>query len=269
MKSTISSFLGAFTLAAFLPGLAVADAPVLAPGDKRASDVTFYLFAPVSTTGVSTVAGQAADVDMNLSEALDVLDFTISGRYETWQGPLGLIVEGNYLGISDDAAVTFSGPIGLGLDVEVESEQFWLSAMAGYRFGGGTTAEGNRYAFDVSGGLRYQYLRQEIDIRGPLRTRDLGGSESWFEPVIGARATAELGNDWTTAFLVDASGFGVEDNDLALSLSLAFSKPLGENSALRFGYRYYSIDFETEKSDGLFAYDVEQHGPFIGFGFSF
>lgn len=61
----------------------------------------------------------------------------------------------------------------------------------------------------------------------------------------------------------------MEDNDLVLNASLAFSKQPGESSALRFGYRYYSIDFETEKSDGAFAYDVEQHGPFIGVGFSF
>lgn len=206
MTSKYYSFVAALGLAALPPVSTFAEAPVLAPSDQRASDVTFYLFAPISTQGVSTVAGQSADIDMNPSEALDVLDFTISARYEPWQGGLVWIVEGNCLGVSDEAFVTFPDPFRLGLDADVETEQFWLSEMAGYRFGAGETVNGNRYVFDVSGGLRYQFLRQEIDIGGPRRDRRLGGSEFWFEPVIGARATLDLAGDWTTAFLVDANG---------------------------------------------------------------
>ena len=227
-----------------------------------------YLFAPVSTTGTSIVAGQAADIDMNLSDALDVLDFTISGRYERWNLDWGLIIEGNHLGISDEASVTLSGPVGAGLDVNVETEQNWLSVMGAYRFGRGTTETGRSYIFDVSAGLRYNYLRQ--DVKGPLgNTRKLGGTETWFEPVIGARAAMALTDGWATAIILDASGFGVKDNDLQFSASWAFSKAITDRVSVRFGYRYYSMDFETYRSDGRFGYDVEQHGPFIGIGYSF
>ena len=257
-------------LAFLIPSAAIGDTAVLSNSDGTASEFTLYLFAPVSTTGTSTVAGQSADIDMNLSEALDVLDFTISGRYERWKGDWGLIIDGNHLSISDEAAVTFPGPIGAGLDIDVETEQNWLSLMGAYRFGRGVTEAGNNYIFDVSAGVRYTHLRQEVTITGPRsNTIDLGGTETWFEPVIGARAAMTLADGWTTALILDASGFGVEDNDLAFSASWAFSKRINDNTAFRFGYRYYSIDFETNRSDGLFAYDVVQHGPFIGLGFNF
>ena len=247
-----------------------AETAVLSSGDTRSSELTLYLFAPVSTKGTSIIAGQGADIDMNLSDALDVLDFTISGRYELWQGDWGFVVEGNHLGISDDASVTLPGPMGMDLDVDVEVEQNWVSLMGAYRFGRGVTDGGMPFIFDVSGGLRYNYLSQEANITGPMGNRiELGGSETWFEPVIGARAAMALNDQWATAIVLDASGFGVEDNELAFSASWAFSKQINETTSLRFGYRYYSIDYETNKSDGVFGYDVSQHGPFVGLGFTF
>jgi len=252
------------------PWRAEAETAVLSSDTTRSSEFTVYLFAPVSTEGTSTIADQAADIDMNLSDALDVLDFTISGRYELWEGDWGLIVEGNHLGISDDASVALPGPVGFDLDADVEVEQNWVSLMGAYRFGRGVTDGGMPYIFDVSAGVRYNYLHQEAVITGPLGNKiDLGGTETWFEPVIGARAALALNNQWATAVILDASGFGVEDNDLAFSATWAFSKQLNDKTSIRFGYRYYGIDYSTNKSDGAFGYDITQHGPFIGLGFTF
>ena len=269
---TVLPALAATTAVLFMlgPWRVEAETAVLSSDTSRSSELTVYLFAPVSTEGTSTIAGQGADIDMNLSDALDVLDFTISGRYELWQGDWGLIVEGNHLGISDDTSVTLPGPIGLDLDVDVKVEQNWVSLMGAYRFGRDITDGGMPYIFDVSGGVRYNYLRQEANITGPMGNEiELGGTETWFEPVIGARAAMALNNQWATAVILDASGFGVEDNDLAFSATWAFSKQLNDMTSIRFGYRYYSIDYGTNKSDGLFGYDITQHGPFIGLGFTF
>ncbi|MEP1425845.1 MAG: hypothetical protein ABJK89_13550 [Paracoccaceae bacterium] len=247
-----------------------AQTAVLSLGDTRSSELTLYLFAPVSTQGSSTVAGQGADIDMDLSDALDVLDFTISGRYELWQGDWGLIVEGNHLGISDDVSLTLPGSIGVGLNIDVEVEQSWVSLMGAYRFGRSVSDGGMPYVFDVSGGIRYNHLRQEVKITNPMGdVIERGGTESWFEPVIGFRAAMALNDQWATAIILDASGFGVEGNDLAFSATWAFNKQLSDQMSLRFGYRYYSINYETDRSDGVFGYDVDQHGPFIGLGFTF
>ena len=269
--SSVLSSVGAIAALTALPMQATAGPPVLSFSDEWTSGLTVYLFAPVSTEGTSTIAGQSADIDMNLSDALDVLDFTVSGRYERWKGDWGWILEGNYLGISDDSSVTLGGPIGRDLDVDVDVEQTWLSFMGGYRFGQGTTARGQNYVFDASAGVRYNYLKQDVTIRGsgPVGKVNLGGSESWFEPVIAGRATLALSDDWTMAAFVDASGFGVEDNDLAWSASLAFDRKLNSGMSVNFGYRFYSIDYDGSKSDGSFGYDVEQHGPFVGFSYRY
>lgn len=228
-------------------------------------DLTWWLFAPVSTTGVSTVAGQPADLDMDLQEALEVLDFTSSLRFEAWRGDLGLIFDADYLGISENGSTTLGGgPFARDLDVDVEAEQSWFSFMVGYRVAKGTNANGQAYAFDVAGGARYNNLRQEVDISGPMMDVSLGGSEHWWEPVIGARYVQSINDNWSFAAGADASGFGAGGNDLAWSATAAFDWSFSENASLKFGYRYYSIDFETEKPDGTFGWNIEQHGPFIG-----
>lgn len=232
-------------------------------------DLTWWLFAPVSTTGTSTIAGQGAEIDMNLQEALEVLDFASSLRFEAWRGNLGFIVDANYLAISDEDSVTLGGgPFARDLDVDVESEQSWISLLVGYRFAQGTNANGQPYVFDIHGGARYNNLRQEGEISAPLVSASAGGSEHWWEPVIGGRGLIAINDNWSFAAGADFGGFGAGGNDLAWSATAAFDWQFSDRTSLKFGYRYYSIDFETEKPDGTFGYDVEQHGPFIGVTFA-
>ncbi|SLN67247.1 hypothetical protein ROA7450_03584 [Roseovarius albus] len=246
-----------------------AEPAVLGDTEGWRKEITAYLFAPVSTEGTSAVAGQSAEIDLSLSDALDVLDFTISGRFEAWLDDFGVIFEGSYLGISEDQTITGPGPAAAPVSVSVDVEQSWFSLLGGYRLATGSTDTGKRYSVDVAAGARYNYLKQEITISGPPGSRRLGGSESWFEPAISARGALELGSDWTGVLGLEASGFGVEGNDLTWSTTLAFDWALNEQTAVKFGYRYFSIDYETTKSDGLFKYDVSQHGPFIGMSYRF
>ena len=249
-------------------GSATGEPATLRFSDGWQMDLTVWLFSPISTTGTSTVAGQPADIDMNLRDAFEVLDFTGSVRFEAWRGDLGLIVDANYLGISEEAGVTLGGgPFARDLDVDVETEQSWVSLLLGYRIASGTNAAGRAYSFDVQGGARYNNLRQEIDIDGPTNVVSLGGSEHWWEPVIGVRGAWALNETWSFAAGADAAGFGAGGNELAWSATAAFDWEFSERSSLKFGYRYYSMDFETERSDGTFGYDVQQHGPFFGLTF--
>ncbi|MEM1429118.1 MAG: hypothetical protein AAGG09_06650 [Pseudomonadota bacterium] len=250
-------------------GAASAEPAILRPAGDWQMDVTWWLFSPISTTGTSTVAGQPADLDLDLQDALELLDFASSLRFEAWRGDFGLIVDANYLGISEEGSTTLGGgPFARDLDAEVEAVQSWISLLAAYRFAKGTNARGKAYAFDVQAGARYNNLTQDVDIEGPFRSVSLGGSEHWWEPVIGARGAWELDDDWSFAAGADFSGFGAGGNDLAWSATAAFDWSFSESGSVKFGYRYYSIDFESEKSDGTFGWDVEQHGPFFGVTFA-
>jgi len=233
-------------------------------------DLTWWLFAPVSTTGTSTVNGQSAAIDMDLSEALEVLDFSSSLRLEAWNGNVGLIADLNYLGLSEEGGTTVaSAPGAPELNARIEAEQSWLNLMAGYRVMQGRNAAGNAYAFDVQGGLRYNRIRQDITISGPMNSIALGGTETWWEPVIGARGIVALNEDWTFAAGADFGGFGVGGNDLAWSATAAFDWSFSDNASLKFGYRYYSIDFGTGSGLDRFEWDIAQHGPFFGLTYAF
>ncbi|WP_298854190.1 hypothetical protein [uncultured Ruegeria sp.] len=114
--------LSTMTLAAtfqILLGLASAQSLPAPSQDEacRRHGVSFYLFTPLRTKGTSTVAGQSADLDLDLGDVLDVLDFAAAGRYEAWNGSFGIIFDANYVGIEQDT--TLPGPLGSDLNVDV------------------------------------------------------------------------------------------------------------------------------------------------------
>ncbi|MEX0277010.1 MAG: hypothetical protein AB3N19_05770 [Ruegeria sp.] len=222
-----------------------------------------YLFTPLRTTGTSTVAGVSADLDLDLGDVLDVLDFAAAGRYEAWNGDLGLIVDANYVGIEEDA--TLPGPRGSAVNVDVR--QKWFAIMGAYRIADGTYGANNqRYTVDLQGGARYNSIRQEIDITtpGPTQPPKLGGDQDWIEPVIGARGMWRINERWTTIASLDLGGFGAGGNDLQVGANIGFDYQPWERTAITFGYRYFSVDYSDTLDSGDFAYDVTQHGPYFG-----
>lgn len=228
--------------------------------------LAIYSFAPVSTSGTSTIAGRSAPIDLDLNDVLDLLDFALSGRYEAWNDNLGIIVDANYYSISANG--TLPGP--LGSTFGVNARQKWLGILAAYRVADGTYGAGNRrYTVDLQGGARWNSLRQQINVRtpGPVAIPTVGGDENWVEPVIGARAMWKLGGNWTAVASADFGGFGAGGNDLQIGANLGFDVQPWDNTSIVFGYRYFSMDYSDTLPGGTFAYDIKQHGPYIGVKF--
>ncbi len=224
--------------------------------------ITGALYAPVQSRGTSTINGTSADFELNLRDALKVLDFTATGRFEAWNGRFGLIAEGHYLGISENGETVAGG------EVVVDVDQSWIGLLAAYRVSEGSLSNGQAFSFDVQGGARYNRIQQKINSTGPAAL-DLGGTKTWWEPVVGARFSWGMSEKWSGSVLVDAGGFGVNGNDLQWSATLGFEKKFNDQTALVFGWRYYEIDYSTSTSTGTFGYDVSQTGPFIGISHQF
>ncbi len=242
-----------------------------APGQDETNwrhTASFYLFTPLRTRGTSTVAGQSAELDLNLGDVLDVLDFAAAGRYEAWKGDIGFIVDANYVGIEQDASLP--GP--LNADANVDVRQKWFGILAAYRVADGPYGEKNqRFTVDIQGGVRFNSIRQEISITtpGPMTLPVLGGDEGWIEPVVGARGMWRLNDKWTSIASLELGGFGAGGNDLQIGANIGFDYQPWEKVALTFGYRYFSIDYSDALSTGDFAYDVTQHGPYFGLKYFF
>lgn len=238
--------------------------------------ITPYLFLPVTTTGDATVAGVTADVDLDLGDVFDLLNSAASGRAEAWRGDLGLIVEGYFVRIGgDDSLERRFGSLG----VDVQVDQIFVDLLGAWRAVDGTYGEADRhYAFDVQAGARYNSLKQDIDADldidfgpGVGVRRSLGGTETWWEPVIGLRGVAELDDNWTGALLADFGGFGVGGDDLQWKVRLGadYRPSSWQQTSFRFGWQFYGIDFATTRDDGRFAYDIFQTGPFLAFTYQF
>ncbi|WP_085806912.1 hypothetical protein [Roseovarius albus] len=244
-----------------LPNLSSADTVVLSFSNDRQYELAGYLFLPTSTTGTSTIDGIEADIDLSLSDALDLLDVAASFRAESWKGDWGLIFDANYLSLEANENLSRGG------SVDGDVEQYWLAFLGTYRVSRGTLSGGQPYSIDVQAGVRYNSLKQKINISGPGTS--LGGTETWWEPVIGARYAWKINEKWSGAVLADAGGFGVNDSDLQWSTTLSFDYSFDGARSLKLGVRYYSIDFSTNRPGGEFAYDASQVGPFIGYSYSF
>ncbi len=226
--------------------------------------ITPYLFLPLRTTGTSTIDGTSVDFDLNLSEVLDVLQGAASVRYEGWNGDFGIISEVYYVKLGGDGTLP-----GGRVDVDVDVRQTFANVQGAYRFANGVNASGQRYAADAAIGVQWNRIKQEIDLAGPGPGMTLGGTEEWLEPMIALRYISEINDKWNFASRAELSGFGVNGDDLQYLVVAGFDWKGWENTSLRFGYQFYGIDFSTDRSDGEFAYDVDQNGIYAAVAFHF
>ncbi|WP_217359665.1 OprO/OprP family phosphate-selective porin [Ruegeria arenilitoris] len=261
------------SLQMFVVGLTIAAAPMASAQSLARSQedegrwrhsITPYLFLPLSTRGTSTIAGTSVDLDLNLSEVFDVLQGAASVRYEGWNGDFGIISEAYYVRLGDDGTLP-----GGRADVDVDVRQTFVNVQGAYRFAHGANASGRRYAADAAIGVQWNRLKQEIDIAGPGPGVTLGGTEDWFEPMIALRYAVEINDKWSFASRAQLSGFGVNGDDLQYLVLAGFDWKGWENTSLRFGYQFYGIDYSTDRSDGEFAYDVDQNGLYAAVAFHF
>lgn len=235
-----------------------------------------YLFLPFATKGTSEVAGTSADLDLDLSDILDLLDVAFSARFEARRGRFGVVTDLYYvdLGLTKGATLEPQQNPNLGLtatlNVDVDVKQGWGNVMGMYRVYESAVTSERPVSLDLGLGARWNYLKQEIhtDLKisgiGSLQ-QGLGGSESWWEPVVGARAIKKLSHCLSMAVRLEAGGFGAGGDDLQWSLLAGVERSFGPKYAMRFGYQYYKIDYSTLKSDGRFSYDIYQHGPHMAF----
>lgn len=263
-KSAMLALIAATALALMCSPSEVVAEPMARTGqseDGWRHSSTAYAFLPAQTSGTSTVAGSDVDLDLSLGDVLDndLLDFALAGRYEGWNGDWGIIVDANYVRLG---AVIAPVP---GPEVDADIQQAWLGVMAAYRAVNTTYGQNNRrLTFDLQGGVRYNKLKQEFDISTPGPNVTIGGTERWWEPVVGARVMWEINDKWAGAVDANFGGFGAGGNDLQVIATAGVSYRAWENTSVRFGYRYYSIDYSTDRSDGPFGLDMSQHGPYLG-----
>lgn len=233
-------------------------APAAALADDDSSggwkqSAVIYLLAPniSGTTGIGPVDG---DVDIDPKSVFDSLEGAFLGIYAAEKGRWGVLADVIYMDLGAD----LEGDREI-LSGKLNNKQFNLALAATYRLSD---------RWQLLGGGMYTDLSLKLDVQRPNETVRRRTSESWIDPVIGARFTTPLGGKWAFGGMALVGGFGV-GSDLLWSLNATFNYSFSDRWHLMMGYRY--IDFDYEDGAGLdrFRFDVAEHGPALGVRFDF
>ena len=187
-------------------------------------------------------------VDVKFTDAVKDLDLGGMVAMEAHNGTWGVLVDGSYLNLSDDADTPFG-------TFRAELEQWIIQGAAIYR-----VHQDDTITLDVGAGGRL--IDFDMDVNVPSDRADLDASEGWVDPMIVARLRMQFAEKCFGVLVGDIGGFGVE-SDLTWQLTAAAGYSVTETMSVLFGYRYLDYDYDQ---DG-FAYDVATSGLALGVSF--
>jgi hypothetical protein len=236
-----------------LPVKAVAAPP---PASGWTFHFTPYLWAAGLKGDVGlTPLAPPVNVDVGFIDILEHLKMTFMGTFEARNGRVGWIADISYLAVEADG----TGPLGF-VNAELTSKTFFGTFAGAYR-----VSEQASGWFDIVGGARVWWLRNELDITAPGPTQaSFAKEKSWVDPIVGFRARANLSPQFFAQVYADVGGFGVGaklDWQVVGILGYQYSP----TTSFFGGYRYLAVDYNS----GGFIFDVNMHGPIFGASFKF
>ncbi len=278
MTSGLLRSIALFGLAVLLAAPAQSE-PAEDPGWEFAITPYLWLF---NMKGDIGAAGQESPVDTNLFDLFENNDSVlgIEANLQAKNGPWTLLADPTWMRLTDDfhASGDFASVSGdvtastLLLDLMVMREA-WRRPL-----GEPVVEKGmpqRAFALDLLGGVRVWVLETDLDLKlttpGPIvddLESDFNDTQSWADPVIGARATLDVTDRLHLAMRGDIGGFHVS-SDLTSELwangVLDFGL-LGHDAFAALGYRALYIDYDD---NGGFLLQAWMHGPTIGVGLRF
>ncbi len=210
--------------------------------------------------GDATVAGVTAKLDLSFSDIFDNFDvISFSGRVEAWKDERwGIFFDGLFLQLDGD----FNTPGPLLTMLHVDITQVQLDLGLGLRL-----LDEPGLQIDLLGGLRYQYLKEEIT-PSPLPT--LGGSADWIEPFIGGRVELQFDDTWSIFVRGDAGGFGIGSaSDLTWNFLCGVEYQLNHKTSLLAGYQIQGFDYSNGSGPSEFGGDWETPGLLLSMNMRF
>lgn len=227
----------------------------------------YIWFAGLDST--NTVDGLSGSADLSFSDVLGIAEMSLTARTEARKGPWGLILDVTYMDLGTEVRGSL-GPINYKLDGVVRN--LLTDFAVSYRVHEQSFGHGMRQkiAIDPYAGLRYGYLKQEIELNvdiplvGPQGTT-LRGSEDWVEPFIGGRILWEVGEKVTAGIRGDVGGFGIGSaSDLTWNAVAWISYQVTGSIDVGLGYRIMDIDYSRGSGASKFGLDAQADGPLLG-----
>ncbi len=219
--------------------------------------------------GSTELRGLKAQTDVSIGKELERLNLAYMSymevRYRRWSLGLDVI----YAELSSDAPYQY-GPISG--DLNVKLKQAFITARLQYRL-----IDTDSYTLDVFGGVRWNYMESDIDIRTrvsfdqPFLQRFNGESEhrfdfsrDWFDPVIGMRNVLHMTPKWYLQASGDIGGFGV-GSDLTWEAMGGIGYRFNTHVSTLVAFRAMGINYDKDD----FKLNTVSYGPLLSVIFAF
>jgi hypothetical protein len=234
--------------------------------------VELYGFAPLRTTGTTTVRGFSTDVDTSLGTLIPLIESLGSVRGSVEKGRFGLLTDLYYVQIGDE--ITRTGRRGLLTGrVEQTSIQGLYDFAFRYRLGATETAIGTPGQFSVIPYAGVRLVKNQLDLaaviegKGPLDLRlQKQGSwqRTWTQPLLGTQASLFLTPGLRAFARADIGGLGLAgEEDLTGNAQVGLGLALGANTQLDLSWRYFGLNYSNgaTRETGL---TMRQNGIEVG-----
>ena len=227
------------------------------PSDWHVDWVPLYLWFS-GLHGNVGAKGYSVPVDASFSQIFDQLNIGLMSLLDVRRKKFGLLTDLVFMSLSTDQKDTPVGAVYTGFTAN--SKTFWIAPEAYYRL-----LEKERGTVDVLAGVRVWKLDNSIDLfQGSATSITAGQSQSWADPILGARFRLNLKKGLFAKLGGDAGGFGAGSQS-TWQIYTGVGKTFKEKYSVELGYRYLSVDYVN----GGFLFDTHMSGLITGLGIHF
>jgi hypothetical protein len=171
---------------------------------------------------------------------------------------IGLLTDLVFISLTSDQKSTPVGTLYSGFTANAKT--FFVDPEAYYRL-----LDTERGSVDVVAGARIWRLNNSLDLlQGSASSFSVGQTQSWVDPVLGARFRLNLMKGLFADLKGDAGGFGV-GSQVTWQIYTGLGKEFKQKYSLLLGYRYLDVDYKN----GGFLYDTHMNGLLTGFAIRF
>jgi len=224
------------------------------PGEWHVDWVPAYLWFS-GLQGNVGAQGFVAPVNVSFSDVFSQLNIGLMTVLDVRRKRIGLLTDLVFISLSSDQKATPTGNIYSGFTANAKT--FFVDPEAYFRL-----LDKDRGSVDLVGGARFWRLNNSLDLlQGSTVAATAGQTQSWVDPVLGARFRLNLKKGWFANLKGDAGGFGVGSQQ-TWQIYTGIGKKFKQKFSLLIAYRYLDVDYVN----GGFLYDTHMSGLVAGFG---
>lgn len=215
-----------------------------------------------------TVGGYDTSTTTSFGDILPNLNGAMMIHLEAQKGKFGLFLEPQYSKIKVDGTFVRRRDANLPAiprDLTLTYEQWTIEGGGFYQAGKWRVGENKDQwvVLDVLAGARYWSINIDLDTSTNINP---GRSNSWVDPIIGARLNADLSKKLMLNLRADIGGFGV-GSDFSWNGLAVIGYRFTENITGLMGYRALYVNYKSGTSRA--RYEQTLHGPIMALAFTF